>query len=107
MTDNVGNRKTAWLVFEDKKRDYSAADRFGDVKIIYSSIGREFYPTAAIEHARRVLSNMREDDYLVMSGDPALCAICVTVAVEKWGRVNILRWDRNALNYSTMQLAFD
>lgn len=107
MTDDIGNRKTCYLVYEDRKRDYSAVEKFGDTKIVFSSVGRDFVPSAAIDHARRVLSSMREDDYLVMSGDPALCAICVTVATEKFGRVPILRWDRNMLNYTQMTLIFD
>jgi hypothetical protein len=107
MNDINGNTNTVYLVFEDKKRDYSAAEQFGKLKVVYSSIGRNFSPQAVIEHARRVLANMEPEDYLVMSGDPALCAICVTVAAEFNSRVRILRWDRNSLSYSGMTLVFD
>jgi len=106
MTDNP-NRKIAWLVFEDKKRDYSAAEHFGDIRVVYPSVGRDFIPSAAVAHARRVLGKMEPDDYLVMSGDPSLCAICVTVAVERFGYANVLRWDRNYLKYTPMTLSFD
>jgi len=97
----------AWVVFEDKKRDYAAVNDFGEMKVIYGSIDRNFDPEAAIQHARRTLRTYEEDDFLVMSGDPALCSICVCVVAEKFGVCKILRWDRSLLNYTQMILDFD
>jgi hypothetical protein len=97
---------TVWIVQVDKRRDYSAAEAFGEIKEIFSSIGRAFDPDGAIDHARRVLSKVNPDDYLVMSGDPALCAISVTVAAEYQNMCNILRWDKNKLIYEEMSLKF-
>lgn len=105
--DNVGNRRTAWLVHADRRRDYSAAEVYGDVREVFSSISRDFDPRAAIAHARRVLAAFQQGDYLVMSGDPALCAICVAIAAEVHGECSILRWDKNKLNYSPMVLVFE
>ena len=97
---------TVWIVQVDRRRDYSAAEEYGELKEVFSSINRAFEPKAAIEHARRVLKNMQPGDYLAMAGDPALCAICVTVAAEYFGSCEILRWDKQKLNYSTMLLQF-
>lgn len=105
--DSLGNRRTAWLVHADRRRDYSAAEQFGEVREVFSSISRDYDPRAAMQHARRVLSTFKEGDYLVMAGDPALCAICVTLVVENHGRCDILRWDKNRLTYSPMSLTFD
>ena len=101
------SERTVWLVHSDRRRDYSAAEAYGEVKEIFSSVNRDFDPAGAIEHARRALVKMAHDDYLVMTGDPALCAICVTVAAEFHGGCNIMRWDKNKLSYSTMFLAFE
>lgn len=101
-----GNKVTAWLVHEDRKRDYSAADHYGEVKVIFSSIDRNFNPDSAIEHTRRVLGKAQAGDYLVLSGDPALCGICITVMSEYFPEVKILRWDRVQLNYAPMTLSF-
>jgi len=97
---------TVWLVSYDRRRDYSAADAYGDVRHVFSSIGRDFNGRAAIEHARNVLRAMHPDDYLVMAGDPALCSICVTVAAELLGTCLLLRWDKNKLSYSELRLNF-
>ena len=107
MNEINENKRTAYLVHEDTRRDYSAAEKFGNLKIIFSSIGPNFIASAAIDHARMVLAKMTADDYLVMAGDPTLCAICVAIAAESNGSVNVLRWNRNQLVYSNMQLNFD
>jgi hypothetical protein len=54
-----------------------------------------------------VLVEYREGDYIVMSGDPTLCAICVAVVAENWGICQVLRWDKNKLKYDKIILNFD
>ena len=103
----TGNKVTAWLVHEDRKRDYSAADAYGELKVIFSSIDRNFNPDSAIEHARRVLGKAQDGDFLVLSGDPALCGVCIAILADLLGKVKILRWDRVQLNYAPMTLNFD
>ena len=98
---------TVWLVHVDKRRDYSAADEHGEVREVFSSIGRDFDPDAAIDHARRVMHEYQEVDYIVMSGDPTLCAICVTVVTEISDSCQVLRWDKNKLKYDKIILDFD
>ena len=97
---------TVWLVSHDRRWDYSAADSYGEVRHVFSSIGRDFDASAAIAHARHVLRDMHPDDFMVMAGDPALCAICVTVAAELLGTCLLLRWDKNKLSYSKLRLNF-
>lgn len=107
MTNDIGNRNTVWIVFEDTRRNYSAGEQFGQLKNVFSNISRNYNPDSAVAHARRALADMHENDYLLMSGDPALCAICVTVAAEKQGKVRILRWDRVTMTYNPMVINFD
>jgi len=97
---------TVWLVSYDRRRDYSAADAYGNVRHVFSSIGRDYDGSAAIAHSRNVLQDYYPDDYIVMSGDPALCSICVTVAAELRGTCLLLRWDKNKLSYSKLRLNF-
>ena len=106
QNDSRGNKATVWIVHQDPRRDYSAAEGYGNVMCVFSSIAREFNPDAMIEHARRVLRKAQEGDFLVLSGDPALCGVCIAVLAEYMGRFKILRWDRVQLNYSVMTLNF-
>lgn len=103
----MSNIKTVWFTFKDSRRDYSAADRFGESIVVFSNPGRNYNGNAAIDHARRAMANMREDDYIVPSGDPVLSVIVAAVAIERFGRANLLRWDNRTFKYDVVSVDFD
>lgn len=51
-------------------------------------------PHTAVKHARRILADIREEDYLVLTGDPVMIGICTVIVFELCGVVNFLRWNR-------------
>ena len=105
---NSERKSIAYIVHADHRRDYSAVREFGEEKAVFSAIARDFNADAAIDTARRILYSMDpKRDYLVMSGDPALCGICVAVCAERHGAVNVLRWDKIKLAYSLTRMNFD
>ena len=104
-----GNTKTVYVVYADKRKDFSAAEKFGELKDVFSSVGRSYNSDALISQARRVLSNWQEGDYLLLVGDPALCAICTAVVLEydPFGQINMLRWNRDSFEYVPLYCNFD
>ena len=106
---NSVNTKTVFVVYNDKRKNMKDAERFGELKDVFSSIGRNYNGDKLIEHARRVLQDWKEGDYLLLVGDPALCAICTAVALEydAFGEVNILRWNRDDFQYVPLTLNFN
>lgn len=101
------NQKNVFIVYNDTRKDFSAAEKYGQLRDIYSSLGRQYNGDKLIEHARRVLRNWQPGDYLLMVGDPTLCAICMSVILEKEGEIDVLRWDRNQFEYAPLKLNFD
>lgn len=103
-----GNTRTVWVVYADKRKNMSAAEKFGELKDVFSSVPRTYNSDKLIEHARRVLSNWQNGDYLLMVGDPVLCGICISVALEfdEYEEVNVLRWDRDNFEYTPLRLNF-
>lgn len=108
MNDNQQNlnEPTVWIVFNDTRKDFSKAENFGRLKDVFSSIPRNYDGATVIEHARHVLQRSTPEDYLLMVGDPALCAVCVTVMSEYHGGANLLRWDRERMQYNILDLDF-
>ena len=104
MTDS---KPTVWIVFNDKRKDFSRAEEFGQLKDVFSSIGRNYIPEALIDYARHVLRQAQEGDFLLMVGDPTLCGICTTVMAEKLKVINLLRWNREEYKYEPLALDFD
>jgi len=95
-----------WVVYGDKRKDMSKAEKFGPMKEVFSSLGKTYNPDALISHARHVLDDAQEGDYLLVVGDPTLCAICMAVMLERLDTVNVLRWDRDNLTYAPLRLDF-
>ncbi len=102
-----GNRVKVWVSHADNRKDLSDAERFGELKDVFSSVGREYHGDKLIAHARAVLSKSSYDDYLLVIGDPTLSGICFAVMSELHGRVRALRWNRDDFAYRPLELDFE
>ena len=99
--------KTVYVVQADNNKDFSDAKRYGQLRAVFSSKPRRPYETdALIARARRVLNDWQPGDYLLMIGDPTLCAVCMTVATEIYDTVNVLSWDRETFQYTPQKWDF-
>lgn len=101
------NERSVFVVYNDRRKDFSAAERYGKLKDVFSSVGRAYNGDKLIEHARRVLRNWQPGDHLLLVGDPTLCGICMAAVLEKEGEINVLRWDRVNFEYVPLRLNFD
>jgi hypothetical protein len=52
------------------------------------------------------LQNYQAGDHILMVGDPTLCAICASVALEYEEELIFLRWDNSSLDYAPLTLNF-
>jgi len=98
---------TVFVTSEDPRFDYTAALEFGSSVVGVFPPGQvHLQPQVALNRARSVLASMRPTDYLALSGDPVKIGICVAVAVERVGRVKMLRWNRHTLSYIDIEVDF-
>jgi len=95
-----------YIVYNDAQKSFADAERFGALKQIFSSVNKKYHTFAMIEHARRVLENWKWGDYLLMVGDPTLCAVCMTIVAEHNDQINVLRWDKNEFKYQPQTWSF-
>jgi hypothetical protein len=102
-----GNKVKVWVSYADNRKDLSDAERFGELRDVFSSVGREYNGSKLIAHARAVLSKSHDDDYLLIIGDPTLSGICFAVMSELHGRVRVLRWNRDDFAYRPLELDFE
>lgn len=102
----LNNARTVYVVQNDARKDYSAAEQYGGLKDIFGNVGRVYNTERMIAHARMVLSNWRPGDSLLMAGDPALCSVAFTLVLEQDDVVNTLSWDRNEFKYNRRRWDF-
>lgn len=102
-----GNTRTVFVVQVDNSKDMSEAKKFGQLRAVFDNPRKPYDTTRLIAKARFVLQDFQDGDYLLMIGDPTLCAVCMTVVAEQHGRINVLSWNRLYFNYSKQEWDFD
>ena len=76
--------------------DYSAAKKFGDVKVITEGRLEKFKLQEFSVLCLDAMQDSKEDDYVLISGLASVCAIACSIQSQKFGKLNILvyRGDR-------------
>lgn len=103
---------TVFITHELRGRDLSNVFEFGDVQVVVPSElqinERGSHQETIIDMIEDALMNFNNQDYLLLSGDPALIAICFTVAaLNNNGQVTVLKWDRITERYYPVSINLD
>ena len=103
----LGNMRNVFVVSSDATKDMSEARKFGKLRAVFENPKKPYDTYRLVSQARFVLQNFEEGDYLLMVGDPSLCALCMTVVAETCGRINVLSWDRRYFTYVNQEWNLD
>jgi len=82
------------------KFDLSPAKKFGEIQCILSPTAKPFINPTIIREIHDKLSSFRDDDYLILIGNPAL--IGMATAIAAWynsGNVKLLQWNKPQKGY--------
>ena len=77
------------------------ATKYGDVIPLLPELSQIiFSPGPLIFKLRKLLKDFRPDDYLLLTGDPALIGVaCSIVSDITNGKYNLLKWDKQEKKY--------
>ena len=77
------------------------AREYGDVISLLPELSQIiFSPGPLIFKLRKLLRNFRPEDYLLLTGDPAIIGVaCSIVSDITNGKYNLLKWDRQERKY--------
>ncbi len=101
-----GNSRTVFVVQVDNSKDLSDAKKYGSLRAVFGKPRKPYDTDAMVAKARRVLKDWQPGDYLLMIGDPTLCAVCMAVASEQEDIINVLSWDRDSFQYMPQRWDF-
>lgn len=93
---------TVYIVQEMRGRDVTDATNFGDLEILITADEQtaSFSTQPTIRKLNRMLANFSDEDYLLLTGDPAAIALAAAVAArQNNGRFKMLKWDRQTAKY--------
>ena len=83
------------------KFNIMGASKFGElVTLLPENSQIIMSPGPLIFKLRKLLNNFNENDYLLLTGDPAIIGVaCSIVSDITHGRYNVLKWDKQERKY--------
>ena len=88
------------------KINIMGASRYGDFKFLLPEFSQMiFSPGPLIYKLRQGLKNYTADDYLLLTGDPAIIGVaCSIVSDITNGKYNVLKWDKQERKYYPIEI---
>ena len=82
------------------------ASRYGEFKFLLPEFSQMiFSPGPLIYKLRQGLKNYTADDYLLLTGDPAIIGVaCSIVSDITNGKYNVLKWDKHERKYYPIEI---
>lgn len=99
---NVAPR--VFVVQEHPTYDISHATKFGTIVVVLPPGNITYSIDHAIERMKRILDDVTEDDWLLLTGDPIVIGLATHFVAAKLGKVRLLKWNRRDLEYIPMKL---
>ena len=88
------------------KINIMGASRYGDFKFLLPEFSQMiFSPGPLIYKLRQGLKNFKVDDYLLLTGDPAIIGVaCSIVSDITHGKYSVLKWDKQERKYYPIEI---
>jgi len=82
------------------------AQKYGTIKVLLKEDSQMiFSPGPIIFQLTKLLKNFSTDDYLLLTGDPAIIGVaCSVVSDITNGKYNLLKWDRQERTYYPIKI---
>ena len=82
------------------------AQEFGEIKVLLDEDKQiMFSPAPMIRKMKRMLKDFSDDDYLLLTGDPAIIGVACSIVSEMTnGRYNLLKWDKQDRVYYPIEI---
>ena len=88
------------------KINIMGASKYGEFKFLLPELSQIiFSPGPLIFKLRKALKNYRPNDYLLLTGDPAIIGVaCSIVSDITNGKYNLLKWDKQERKYYPIEI---
>ena len=88
------------------KINIMGASQYGNFKFLLPEFSQIiFSPGPLIFKLRKVLKDFKKEDYLLLTGDPAIIGVaCSIVSDNTNGNYNLLKWDKQERKYYPIEI---
>ena len=85
--------------------DLTPARKYGDLEYVLPYGVHATHPAMMLRTIRHALRNFKDEDYILMLGDPIACGVATCIAANNnRGRFRALRWDKIARAYDSIEV---
>ena len=97
---------TVYVVQEVSGRNIASARQYGAFEVLLPSNTNIMLSAApSVRRMKKILQDYKEEDYLLLIGDPAAIGVaCSIAALKNRGRYKILKWDRQEGLYYPVEI---
>ena len=90
----------------EPKYNIVGAQKYGDIVSLLPEFSQMIHsPGPLVMKLRTLLKNYTEEDYLLLSGDPAIIGVvCYLVSDTTNGKYKLLKWDRQEKTYYPIEV---
>ena len=90
----------------EPKYNIVGAQKYGEIVTVLPEFSQMIHsPGPLVMKLRTLLKNYTEDDYLLLSGDPAIIGVvCSLVSDTTNGKYKLLKWDRQEKTYYPIEV---
>ena len=90
----------------EPKYNILGAQKYGDIVTVLPEFSQMILsPGPLIIKLRTLLKNFTEDDYLLLSGDPAIIGVVCSIVCDMTnGKFKLLKWDRQEKTYYPIEI---
>lgn len=85
--------------------DLSIAEKYGELVFVLPGGSLPIVPDPIIQSVNQKLKDYTDEDYILPVGDPiGIGLVTAIVARNNYGKVNLLKWNRNIEDYTVSRL---
>lgn len=105
----MDDKPNVWVVYNDGRRDYSKAERYGVLKDVFTHQVHDNSWGAALSHIRHLFQNYKDGDFILPVGSHLMTAAVTAVALENSEDqvLRFLSWDNRKFDYEVANVDFD
>ena len=114
MSSDTGTKRPIVYVIQElpgtkagtPKINIMSAREYGEFKFLLPEFSQIiFSPGPLVFKLRKLLENYTPNDYLLLTGDPAIIGIACSIVADKTnGKFNLLKWDRQEKMYYPLKI---
>lgn len=96
--------RTVYIVQDSPGKNLLPAKKFGKFQVLLSLRDLKQSPDIILQKLGDRLIDIKENDYVLLIGDPLAIGLTMIVVLDLVNKINVLKWDRRSYKYDVVEV---